>query len=105
MIKLELEQKLEQLNGDNNSKLLPKDKKGEWEYKYVSTTRTVLRNLWLLDFFEILFQNLNENREETLGHIAKEAYNKGLAPHHPWIVRQGAKIGLLAVPHKETFMG
>jgi len=85
--------------------MLPKElKKQDWEYKYVSTTRTVLRNLWLLDFLEVFMGMLHENREATLTHIAKEAYNKGLAPHHPWLVRQAAKLGFMACPHKESFM-
>ena len=66
MIELERAKNLEMLNGENNSKLLPKDKKGSWEYKYVSTTRTVLRNLWLLDFLEDFMDNLYNNREMSL---------------------------------------
>ena len=35
------------LNGKNNYKLLPKDKKNSWEYTYSSTARNVIRMWWL----------------------------------------------------------
>ena len=95
---------LTKLNGSNNSSLLPSSSKGSFEYKYVSTTRTVLRNMWLFDFLEHFMLVMYEDRQATLKQIAEKAYEKGLAPHHPWIVRKAAQLGMLAVPHKETFM-
>lgn len=92
------------LNGENNSKKLDKSKKTSWEYKYTSTSRTVLRNLWLMDFVFHLMKNLHDDKSTSLGHCAKDAYGKGLGPHHPWVVRQAAKVAMLACPARETFM-
>ena len=92
------------LNGENNSKKLDKSKKTSWEYKYTSTARTVLRNLWLMDFLHILMKNLHEDQSTSLGNCAKDAYSKGLGPHHPWVVRQAAKVAMLACPSRETFI-
>ena len=80
---------------------MPKDKKDSWEYKYVSTARTGLRNLWLLDFLSIFMKNLYEDKTTSLGHCAKDAYSKGLGPHHPWAVRQGAKLAMMACPSRD----
>jgi hypothetical protein len=62
-----------------------------------------LRNLWLSDFIEILFRGLYEDPKATMHHCAKEAYNKALGIHHPWAVRQAAKLALYAVPNRESF--
>ena len=87
MIERELELGVQQLNGENNHKLLKKDMKGTWEWKYTSSVRTVLRTMWLLDFVFYLFSKILNDRDTSLSKCAKEAYTKGLAPHHPWIVR------------------
>jgi hypothetical protein len=75
------------LNGENNHHLLPKTKKNDWEYTYTSTTRTGLRNLWLMDFLYYFMSKIINEKEISLGSCAKEAYAKGLGPHHPWIIR------------------
>lgn len=49
-------------------------------------------------------RQLSEDEKSTLSHCAKEAYNKGLAPHHGWAVRQAAKVGLMATPARDTFV-
>lgn len=103
VIERELEIGVEKLNGENNHDLLKKDKKGSWEWKYCSTVRTVLRNMWLLDFIYYLMYKLLHNREASLSNCAKEAYSKGLGPHHPWAIRQLAKIAMLAVPNRDNF--
>ena len=48
--------------------------KEQWEAKYTSTARTLLRNMWLLDFVSLLFKLVNENREAALSACAKDAY-------------------------------
>jgi hypothetical protein len=62
-----------------------------------------VRNLWLCDFVETLFRLLYEDQKATMHHCAKEAYNKAFGSHHPWAVRQAAKLALMAVPYRETF--
>ena len=51
----EAEMKVVELNGDNNKKMLPKDKKESWEWKYVSTGRHLVRMHWLTNFVKTLF--------------------------------------------------
>lgn len=100
----EVELNVINLNGENNHKLLAKDMKGTWQYKYTSTTRTILRTVWLLDFIAILFTRLDQNRDAALSHCAREAYNEGLGIHHPWVVRQAAKVAMYAVPGREALL-
>ncbi len=61
--------------------------KNEWEAKYTSTARTLLRNMWLLDYISQLFGTLNKNRTAKMSDVAKESYSQTLGNHHPWIVR------------------
>lgn len=101
LIEKEVALGVQELNGENNHK---KFKKDTWEYNYISTARTTLRNLWLMDFLEELMKLINEDKKSSLSHIGKQAYNKGLGPHHPWVVRQAAKVGFLAAPSRDTFI-
>lgn len=105
LIEKDVEKGIEKLNGEDNAKFLkgmnlPKD---DYRYKYTSTARTVLRNMWLLDFLHHFMEKLYNERDAKLSAVAKNAYNKGLGPHHPWVIRQGAKVAMLAVPSRESF--
>lgn len=106
MIQDELAKKVEQLNGENNSKLLKADKlpKEDYRHQFTSTTRTVLRNLWLFDFLHYFMDMIHDERDAKLSACAKNAYSKGLGIHHPWVVRQAAKLAMLATPSRETFL-
>ena len=101
---LEKEQKIgiHTLNGNNNKKQ-GHGKGSEWA-NYISSSRTLLRNLWFLDFVEGIILNLVEDPKKSLRNCAGEAYDKSLGPHHPWIVRTGAKAGLMTVPNREKFV-
>jgi Glycolipid transfer protein (GLTP) len=61
--------------------------KEPWEAKYTSSARTLLRNMWLLDFVSLLFKLVFDNREAALSSCAKDAYAATLGNHHPWVVR------------------
>ena len=89
MIKHEIDmgQNVVKLNGDENHKHLKKDKKGTWMWKYCSTTRTVLRNLWLCDYIESLMQHLYSDEKLTIKKAAKSAYKKTLGNHHPVLLK------------------
>ena len=54
------------LNGNENSKFLGKESKNTWKWKYTSTTRTVLRNMWLMDFIDILMHDLGEKQDWSI---------------------------------------
>lgn len=103
MIEREMALGVHEFNGENNTKL-KKLMKGSWECTYTSTTRTVLRNLWLMDFLETLMYELAKDRNASLSHCARAAYDKGLGPNHPWVIRQTAKVAMLAVPSREKFL-
>jgi len=60
--------------------------------------------MWLLDFVGLLFDRLNKNRTGKLSDIAKDSYSKTLGNHHPWVVRQAAKIAMLGVPSREALI-
>ena len=83
---------------------MPKDKHNSWEATYASTSRTVLRIMRFIDFIRTLYQNMLNNREDSLSSCASNSYAKELGPHHIWIVRQAVKIGLYTSPARETFI-
>jgi len=98
VINKEMDLKLHELNGENNSKFGHK-KKGQY-YEYVSSTRTLLRLSWFLDFFNNIILNCVNKEDKTFSDCIKEAYEKVLAPHHPWLVRKGASVGISLAPSK-----
>ena len=50
--------KIIELNGENNGKMLPKNKKDSWEWTYASTGRHLVRMHWLTKFVTTLFFSL-----------------------------------------------
>ena len=91
-----------ELNGENNSKKLPKDKKGSWEYTYTSTGRHLVRMHWLTNFVKTLFDILTTNEGATLSKALTDSYEVAFAPNHPLLVRTAAKLAMKAAPSKET---
>ena len=98
----EADMKVVELNGDNNKKMLPKDKKESWEWKYVSTGRHLVRMHWLTNFVKTLFDILTSDQNATLSKALTESYEVAFAPNHPLIVRTAAKLAMKAAPSKET---
>eukprot|EP00331_Platyophrya_macrostoma_P032096 CAMPEP_0176443614 /NCGR_PEP_ID=MMETSP0127-20121128/22543_1 /TAXON_ID=938130 /ORGANISM="Platyophrya macrostoma, Strain WH" /LENGTH=228 /DNA_ID=CAMNT_0017828907 /DNA_START=92 /DNA_END=778 /DNA_ORIENTATION=- len=98
-IKKEMENKLDILNSENNKKHT-KDPKYE---KYESSARTVLRMLWFTEFLSIMLARLGTDPKKAASDAAKEAYEKALGPHHPFMLRQAAKVAMLAAPGRKTF--
>jgi hypothetical protein len=93
----EIELKIHILNGDNNSD--QGHKKKTPYYKYVSGTRTMLRLSWFLHFMMKTLRYMNET-DFAFNKCIKKSYEDVLAPHHPWLVRQGASIALGFAPKK-----
>ena len=102
-IKLEEKHNATGINGENNKKVLSKEEMQTWKGQYASITRTVFRNMWLLDFLFTFFGNM-QDAALNLSKAAKRAYKEGLAPHHPWAVKQAAKLGFNVCPKKEVFL-
>ena len=92
-----------QLNGDNNSDFLKKDKKETWQYTYNSTARNVIRMWWLTDFIGCMFVKLTTTKE-SLYDILCASYTQAFADHHPWLIRTGAGVCMYAAGTREEFM-
>jgi hypothetical protein len=99
LMEKEIELKLEQLNGDNNSKL--GHKKKTTYYEYISGTRTIVRMSWFMNFMFVLLKSLNTS-QDSFSKLIKSAYDKVLAPHHPWLVRSSAHVGFSFAPSKRA---
>lgn len=98
VIEKEIELNLVKLNGENNTDLGHK-KKTEY-HNYTSSTRTLLRLSWFLDFFNNILKNTLNLHEKAFSDCIKISYDKVLAPHHPWLVRKGAAVGISMAPSK-----
>ena len=78
------------------------DKKSSW--KYWSTTFTLNRGCWLMDFTKLLFGRFVEEREESLPKVGQYAYNGALAHRHNWFIRKTANWLCNMVASRETFV-
>ena len=58
---------------------------------------------WFMDFMRIFFGGLGKDASKSASDAAKEAYEKALGPHHPFMLRQAAKIAMVAAPGRKTF--
>ena len=92
--------KVHNLNGSNNSK--QGHKKNTKYYTYISGARHLLRLTWFLDFFNNIFKFSIDNPNKGFDKCIGMAYDKALAPNHPWLVRQGAWIGINMAPSKRA---
>lgn len=100
----EIAQGVTRLNGENNSKECDKSKKTSWEWKYNSTSRNLVRMWWLTKFLVQLLDNLINNNEMTLVNACQNAYQTGFAEHHPWLVRKGAGLAMMAAGQKDALI-
>lgn len=64
-----------------------------------SGSRTLLRLHWALEFISHFFKALSTASDSTrIGTLAQDSYQKTLAKHHPWYIRQGASLALITLP-------
>jgi len=96
----EEELKIHDINGYNNSD--KGHKKKTKYYEYTSGSRTLLRLTWFLDFFNNIFRFSLDHPNKGFDKCIGMAYDKALAPNHPWLVRQGAWIGINMAPSKRS---
>ena len=67
--------------------------------------RTVLRLHRALLFVYELVQNLwKASANTSASQICVAAYDSTLAPHHSWVVRQAARLGMRVVPNRDTII-
>lgn len=98
IIEKEISLGIHECNGDNNSD--KGHKKKTKYYEYISGTRTLLRLTWFLDFFVNILTNTLTLEKKDFSDCVKIAYEKALAPHHGWLVRKGASLGMSFVSGK-----
>eukprot|EP00354_Favella_ehrenbergii_P004316 CAMPEP_0170469690 /NCGR_PEP_ID=MMETSP0123-20130129/12440_1 /TAXON_ID=182087 /ORGANISM="Favella ehrenbergii, Strain Fehren 1" /LENGTH=215 /DNA_ID=CAMNT_0010736651 /DNA_START=52 /DNA_END=699 /DNA_ORIENTATION=+ len=91
-------------NGDNNKKKLDKSKYISWEGTYNSTGRNLVRMWWLTKFLTKLLDNLINQHNLSLVSSCQDAYTAGFADHHPWLVRKGAGLAMMAAGQKEALI-
>ncbi|CAH1104890.1 unnamed protein product [Psylliodes chrysocephalus] len=73
---------------------------------YTSGSRTLLRLHRGLDFIRLFLQKLGELKDdEYASTVCREAYEQTLSKHHPFIIRNGAKVAIYALPTKGVLLG
>ena len=86
---MEIEKNIHIYNGDNNGSLkAPKEYK-----KYNSTSRNLLRMMWLFTFIRVTFEEI-WNKKHQLEEILSKAYDAAFGEKHSWIIRKGAKLAI-----------
>jgi len=95
----EVEAKIDILNGENNKKHTKDPKLA----KYESSVRTMLRMTWFLEFLMVFLGNMGKDPKKSASDAAREGYDKALGPHHPFLLRQVAKVAMVAAPGRKTF--
>jgi hypothetical protein len=86
-------------NGDNNNSLkAPKEYK-----KYNSTSRNLLRMMWLFTFIRVTFEEIR-NPKQSMSDILCKAYDSAFGEKHSWIIRKGAKIAIMASGNRKELI-
>eukprot|EP00347_Sterkiella_histriomuscorum_P005652 403355777 len=102
IIDYEISQGLVNYNGKGNqAKHLPAN---DFRREYASSARTILRNLWLLDFMYMFLHLAYVDRHSKLSNCASQAYKETLAHHHNWTLRKAAEICMWACPDREPVL-
>ena len=93
LLRTEMSLNIHRLNKDNNKKL----GHGDDQYKdYVSACRTFLRLLWFLEYLTDVFENVLKNDGTgAIKTILGDSYDKVLAPHHTFVVKNAVKFALM----------
>jgi hypothetical protein len=57
-----------------------------------------------MDFIYELMRTLAEDQAIELNKAVKHAYDTGLAPHHPWVIKKAAGLAMKAAPYRKGFV-
>ncbi|XP_003426637.1 ceramide-1-phosphate transfer protein [Nasonia vitripennis] len=69
---------------------------------FVNGARTLLRLHRGLDFISEFLRQLGElSDSDNTSTCCKDAYNKTLAKHHPWLIRKAAIVAMYTMPSRE----
>lgn len=71
---------------------------------YQSTAWVYIKGAWFVDFMLAFLQLVYQDREMDLPTVAKKAYDKALAPHHNWLIKSAARVGLVAASSRANFL-
>ncbi|KAJ8946250.1 hypothetical protein NQ318_004619 [Aromia moschata] len=72
---------------------------------YASGSRTLLRLHRGLDFIQLFLKKLGDLKEEDNTSTAcREAYDRTLAKHHPFVIKNGARIAIYTLPTREVLL-
>ena len=89
-------------NGSNNDNINAiKNAKHEWKRTYKSSSRTITRISWFINFLNEFFYLLHST-DMSSADLSKQAYNNHLADNHNFVVRAGANLALNIVPTREA---
>ena len=93
LLQTEMKLNIHKLNRDNNSEL----GHGSDQYKnYISACRTFLRLLWFLEYLTDVFESvLKDDGNGPIKTILGNSYNKVLAPHHSFLVKNAVALALM----------
>ena len=58
---------------------------------------------WFTEFVSCMWGSLATDAKASPATSSKNAYSKALGPHHPFFLRQIAKIAMLAAPSRKNF--
>lgn len=99
----EVENKVIELDGGNNSSLLDSSFKGKWQYKYYSTGRAISMMWRLCKFVAAIFENLTQT-DKSLVQCCQDAYTDTLSMHHGWLIRNGAGLAMNFAGSRESLI-
>lgn len=77
-----------------------------------SASRTILRLLWALQFFNVFLDGLNQimdptsrlkEGERTIKWAVARSYSMTLSAHHSWVMRSAVNSACILLPSKEEF--
>jgi len=69
-----------------------------------SGSRTLLRLMWGCQFIRVLIKELDADDTITTKEALRRAYDKVLAPHHPWLIRKTVGAALHLAPDRNKFL-
>jgi len=76
-------------------KKIPKDKIQPFMKNYKSVSWALLMGAWFFDFIGALMKRVKQ-KDYAISTAAREAYHEKLGPHHNWLLRSAASIGISA---------
>ena len=71
--------------------------------KYKSTGWIIIRGAWFFDYVASLLYKIATLKELKISQCGQEAYVEKLERHHPWFLRNAAKMAFGVCVSRDTF--